>query len=324
MPVTAQEVIYKSLRLLGVLSPGEAPASSEAQDALYSLNSLIDSFSANPQYYYCTQDETFTLTTKNSYCIGDAIVALISLTAAGTTATAVTENPHSLQTGNSISVSGATQAGYNIAATVTVTGANTFTYPVAGGTASPATGLPVFTANDFYTVRPIRVVGAFTRNASNVDTPMGLITEQYWTNISDKAATAATPTKLLYRPNAPFGQIVIYPTPTGSLSIHIKAEKMISDYTSLTASQYLPFGYQRLLELSLAVDLAPEYGARAAPETVAYLKNDLANIMRTNLNKLPSTKIGAIPNANIYTDTTIGGSMNYPGQMSNGGGAAIG
>jgi hypothetical protein len=318
MPVTAQNIIYKSLRLLGVLASGEAPSAAESQDSLYSLNSLIDSFAADPQYYYCTQDETFSLSAKSNYCIGNASVDITSLTSVSTTATAVTSQPHSLQTGNSVTVSGASPAAYNVTAQVTVLTPTSFTYTVAS-TTSPATGTPVFTSGDFYTTRPVRIVGAFTRSASNVDSSLGLITEQYWTNITNKSLSAATPTQVLYRPNSPFGQIIFYPVPTGTLSFHLKSEKMIGAYASLTDTQYLPFGYQRLLELALAVDLAPEYGSRAAPETVAYLKSDLQNIMRTNLAKLPSSKIGAVPNTNVYSDTTLAGSQAMASQMTNAG-----
>lgn len=312
MTITAQDLIYKSLRMLGVLASGEAPTAAEAQDSLYSLNSLIDSFSANPQYYYYTQDEIFTLTTKGIYAIGDSVVTPASITRASTTATVTTTTPHNLETNDKITVSGASPTEYNVTASITVTGSNTFTYTVAGSPATPATGTPVYTSGDFYTTRPIRIVGAFTRDASSVDTPMGVITEQYWNNISDKAATSAAPQKILYRPSFPFGQIIVYPVPSGSLSLHLRSEKMIGAYASLISSQYLPPGYQRLLELSLAVDLAPEYGSRAAPETVAYLKSDLENIMRTNLGKILSSKIGSIPNSNIYTDQTVAGSMGPP------------
>ena len=308
MPVTSQNIIYKALRLLGVLASGEAPSSAEAQDSLYSLNSIIDSFAADPQYYYCTQDEKFTLSAKGNYCIGNESVSLLTLTSVTTTATATTSQPHSLQTGNSVTVSGATFAPYNLTAQVTVTSPTVFTYTIAA-TTSPAGGTPVFTSGDFYTTRPIRIVGAYTRNASNIDSPLGLITEQFWTNISNKLVTSATPTQVLYRPNSPFGQIIFYPIPTGALSFFLKSEKMISTYDDLVDTQYLPFGYQRLLELALAVDLAPEYGSRAAPETVAYLKSDLENIMRTNLAKLPSSKINSFPNSNVYSDTTIAGSQ---------------
>lgn len=70
------------------------------------------------------------------------VVALLlsSLTRSGTTATAITPTPHRLATGMTVTISGAAQAQYNISAAVTVIGANTFTYQVAGAPATPATG----------------------------------------------------------------------------------------------------------------------------------------------------------------------------------------
>ena len=72
MAITAQDIINKSMRLLGLLASGEAPTAAEAQDSLYSLNSVIDSYSANPQYYFCTLAEQFTLVNgQNTYTIGN-------------------------------------------------------------------------------------------------------------------------------------------------------------------------------------------------------------------------------------------------------------
>lgn len=312
--VTAQDIIYKSLRLLGVLASGEAPTAAEAQDSLYSLNSMIDSFSANPQFYYYSQDEKFTLTSvQRVYAMGNDTVASASATSTSTVATVTTTNPHGLETGNKITTTGATPSLYNVvAASITVTSATTFTYTVSGGGAA-ATVAPNYTSADFVTNRPIRIVGAFIRNTTtNVDTPMGVITEQYWNNLPDKNSatiTSTTPSKILYRPSMPFGQIFTYPTPSGTPELHIRSEKMITSYSALTTTQYLPPGYQRLLELSLAVEVAPEYGSRAAPETVAYLKTSLDALMRTNLGKVLSSKIGGIPNSNVYSDTTIAGSQ---------------
>lgn len=229
MAVNAQQIINKSMRLLGLLASGEAPTAEEAQDSLYSLNSIIDSFSANPQYYFCTQAEQFSLTPlQNTYTIGD--------------------DPE--------------------------------------GTPPP----------NFYTVRPIRIVGAFTR-MNNVDTPIALITEQYWTNISAKSTTG-TPTKLLYRPNVPFGQVLLYPTPAQAMTIFIKAERTITKYLSLVSTQYLPPGYQRMLELSLAMELAPEYGSQVKPEILANLRADFDSLIRTNIQPLPVNKTDNIPNTN--------------------------
>lgn len=229
MAVTAQSLINKSLRLLGVLASGETTTADEAQDSLYSLNSIIDSFSANPQYYFCTQAESFLLLAgQNTYTIGN--------------------EPN--------------------------------TFPTA----------------DFFAVRPIRIVGAFTR-VNNVDTPLGLMTEQYWTNITNKAVSGA-PTKLLYRPNIPYGQIILYPTPTAGITLFIKAERMIQAYATLVSTQYLPPGYQRLLELSLAMELAPEYGSQVKPEIIANLRADLDSLIRTNIQPLPVNKTDNVPNTN--------------------------
>lgn len=310
MAVSAQQIIYKSLRLLGVLASGEAPTAAEAQDALYSLNSIIDAFGANPQYYYTNLDESFSIRVlQSNYAIGNSSMSISTLTSVTTTATATTAVPHNLATGNYVTVSGATPANYNVTAAITVTGTNTFTYTIVSVSGAAATGTLVYTSGDFNTSRPIRIVGAFTRSGSGslaVDTPIGIVTEQFWNNISDKGYQSSTPTTLVYRPTYPFGQVILYPTPSSSLPvIHLKTEKTIQPYTSLTDVEYIPPGYQRLLELMLAVDLAPEYGSRASQESVAMLRAELSSIMRTNMQKLASTKIGAIPNPNV--DSVVAG-----------------
>jgi uncharacterized phage protein gp47/JayE len=76
-------------------------------------------------------------------------VALLvtSLTRSGTTATATTPTPHRLATGMQATISGAVETAYNGLVTVTVLGANTFTYQVAGSPATPATGTISETSN---------------------------------------------------------------------------------------------------------------------------------------------------------------------------------
>jgi hypothetical protein len=319
MTVVAQNLIYKSLRMLGVLASGEAPTAAEAQDSLYSLNSLIDGFMANPQYYYTNLDEAFsTRASQSTYAIGNDSLVIQSLTSVTTTATATTVQPHGLMTGNYVTVSGATPAGYNVTAAITVVNNYTFTYTIVSVSGVAGSGTMLVTSGDFNTVRPIRIIGAFTRTGSGataLDTPVGIVTEQYWNNIAYKASTSTTPVSLVYRPTFPFGEVILYPAPSGVTSLHLKTERTIYGFDSLTSAQYLPPGYQRLLELSLAVDLAPEYGARAAPETVAYLKDDLNNIMRTNMQKLASSKVGAIPNQNV--NAVVAG-MSQTGNATNG------
>lgn len=73
-------------------------------------------------------------------------VAASSLTSSGTTATFTTAAGHRLPSGILVTVSGATESGYNVlAALVTKVSATVFTYPCkTTPSATPATGSPVF------------------------------------------------------------------------------------------------------------------------------------------------------------------------------------
>lgn len=286
---TARSIISKSLRMIGVLSSGDSGTAAEYSDSLDGLNSIIDGWSVDPDFYFCELDEHLSLSNKSSYCIGDASVSITSLTCVTTTATATTNIPHSLETGNKVTVSGAVESNYNVTATVTVTSPTAFTYTIVN-TTSPATGAPVLTAGDLNTIRPIRLLGAFSRNGA-VDSPLGIITEQFWTNIADKATTSSIPKKLLYRTNYPFGQLIVYPVPTGTPVLHIKSEKCISPFASLDDDKLLPPGYRRLLELALAVDMSSEYGAKVSEAVAANIKANYQSVLDSNNQKLQTLKV---------------------------------
>lgn len=68
-----------------------------------------------------------------------AIQKVTNLVASGTTATATVPNS-GFQNGDSVTITGAVPSGYNGVKTITVIDANTFTYTVSSGSASPATG----------------------------------------------------------------------------------------------------------------------------------------------------------------------------------------
>lgn len=93
----------------------------------------------------------------------DNLKPVTSLTRSGSTATATVAS-HGLSTGNKVNVSGAGQSEYNGVFTITVVDANTFTYPVTGTPATPATGtiecnrVVNLAQNDTYTVNLSNVI----------------------------------------------------------------------------------------------------------------------------------------------------------------------
>lgn len=82
----------------------------------------------------------FPQTTKYYQALRDMPLTVSSITRSGSVATVTTAASHLLVTGNQMAISGATQTDYNITATITVTGAATFTYTVANAPTTPATG----------------------------------------------------------------------------------------------------------------------------------------------------------------------------------------
>jgi hypothetical protein len=69
-----------------------------------------------------------------------------SVTQTGGIAT-FTSNAHGFLVGEWVTVSGANEAGYNVSAVILTKDANTFTYAVAAGTVTPATGTVVANGN---------------------------------------------------------------------------------------------------------------------------------------------------------------------------------
>lgn len=66
--------------------------------------------------------------------------SISSLTSSGTTATATVNAGHPYKSGDYVTIAGATPTGYNLTAVVTVTSSTQFTYTVASGLTTPATG----------------------------------------------------------------------------------------------------------------------------------------------------------------------------------------
>lgn len=288
---TAQAIINKSMRLLGVIASGESPTSAELDDGLESLNSIIDSWSIAAPLGYAEQEITLSLAAGQvAYSLGTAELPVTSITRSGTVATATTAQAHGLVTGTKVTVSGAAQTDYNITATVTVTGATTFTYSVANSPATPATGTLIVRAEGSAVSRPCKLTGAYMREAG-VDTPLAVVTEGFWTNVAEKLEQAATLERVMYRLSNPFGLLFVHPLPASSATVIVKVQQSIEGYASLSTTQLLPPGYRRLLELSLALEIAPEFGARVADEVRANLQFNLDSLVQANTARLAGSKL---------------------------------
>ena len=76
--------------------------------------------------------------------LAQAALAISSLTFSGGIATATIAADATLEAGDVLTISGATQTEYNGVVTPTIVSPTSFTYPVTGAPASPATGAPTY------------------------------------------------------------------------------------------------------------------------------------------------------------------------------------
>ena len=193
---TAQTIINRALRELGVKELGQSLEPEESNIALEELNLLIDSLSLE-----------------------------------GLMQTNLTPVSHSLVSG-------------------------TASYTIGSG-------------GDINTTRPVKIVSAYVRDGNNLDLPIELITESEWNKIPLKDQTSSYPQKLFYRAAFPLGTINLFSKPSAGLTLYLSVMSQISQFATLATTVSLAPGYERMLGLNLAVEIANQYDIIASPQLVS-------------------------------------------------------
>lgn len=265
---TAQDLILGALRFINSYAPGEPLDASDADDALQTLNDLLESLSTGEASVYASDEDTFTYTAgQYRYTIGnyDAGTFAGTVTNGSPTITAATVPADMLQRGDLSGAgipAGATILSFNA-------GAGTVTMS-APGTSSPGPQQIGYTIpGDFKMARPLRITNAFTRintQGSGLDYPIEIIDQTRYVNIGFKAIPAPWPIYVWYNPTFPLGTLFFYQNPSGAAELHLFSDLILSNLDDLTTQVNLPQGYARMLKRLLARDLAPEYGAIWTPQ----------------------------------------------------------
>lgn len=154
-----------------------------------------------------------------------------------------------------------------------------------GGPSSPYTIGP---GGDFNTSRPNSLEGAgllMPGSPNPVEIPRALITDDGWEAIQIKDLQNALFTGVYY--NATFalgmGTINLWPVPNTTLnSLVLYRQEQLGTFISLTATYYVPNGYDEMLEYNLAVRLAGPYRMPLPPYVQQMAAETLAQVKRAN------------------------------------------
>ena len=141
---------------------------------------------------------------------------------------------------------------------------------------------------DFNSTRPNEVLGAgLLLNSSSppVEVPLSVMTDAIWQDLRIKDLSSLQPTAIYY--NATFnnglGLVNVWPVPTTALnSLVCYRNAQLTTFPSLTATYYVPNGYDEMLEYQLAMRLSTPYRKTITPDLRQLAVDSLANVKRAN------------------------------------------
>lgn len=260
---TATDLITGALRFINQYAPGESLSSSDANDALDTLNDLLDSWSTDEASVYASNENIFNYVSgQYQYTIGNYTAGTFpgTVTNGSPTITGATVPSDMIARGD--------LTGTGIPAGTTIlsfnAGAGTVTMS-ANATATPGAQQITYTIpGDFKVARPLRITNAFTRiytQGSGLDYPITIVDQKRYVDIGFKAIQAPWPIVLWYNPTFPLGTLFFYQNPSGTAELHLYTDNILTNLASLTQNVSLPQGYVRMIKRALARELAPEYGA---------------------------------------------------------------
>lgn len=147
------------------------------------------------------------------------------------------------------------------------------------GTATDAS-FTIGPSGDLTTTRPVQVIGAYVVNNGVNYTLTELSAEEY-AQIPDPTTTSDIPTHFYYQPSMANGTVYLYPTPSGSLTVHVLTRTPVTSY-ALSDTVSLPPGWERAIPSNLAIEIAPEYECPVPPEVMRAANMSLSSIRRAN------------------------------------------
>lgn len=243
--MNARDLVTSALKTIGVISTGETPSSSEAEDGLSVLNMMIESWSNDNLALFNLKREVFELLPgKGDYTIG--IGAEFN-----------TSRPMEVQA-----------AAYG----------NLIKTPIYEDVEVP--GVPTEEDPDPEPTIEQQLVGYSL--ASDFEIPMEILPFQKWAGTTLKQTTSTIPTELYVHGDAPFEKLTLWPVPSVECGLVLYSRKQLTGFEDLDTEADFPPGYSEAIKYNLAMRLAPEYGREPSAYITKFAIDSLAKIKRKN------------------------------------------
>lgn len=107
--------------------------------------------------------------------------------------------------------------------------------------------------------RPVKLEDRAFFRFTNLDYPMQQMDLQQYNEITIKSLSTTYPSYYYYDANFPTGTIKFWPVPVQTCELHLPLQVQLQEFADLTTDYAFPPGYNRLITLGLALELAPNY-----------------------------------------------------------------
>jgi len=298
MPI---DIISRALKDIGALEAGETPTPDAAQDAFDMLNDIIDQWSNEDMMVFNYQEIIFpVISGQTQYTIGPVastanfIGATFQGSISGTVLTVTGLTTGAVAQGQTLSGTGITP-GTKIVEFITGAGGQVNEVGTYRVNISQSVGSTAITA---YYQKPLSIDSAFVRvnttsngqaiTGGGLDYPVSVLTLQDYEMIGLKTLNGPWPKAIYFNPNAETGNLFVWPNPAQG-EIHLFAQSIFSNYTSLNDEIVLPKGYSMALRWCLAERLMPMYGKNSQVQMALiqqYAGQAKATLKRTNMKPL--------------------------------------
>lgn len=292
--VTRTDLIYAALRKTGEFDSGETPAAGDIADAALALNLMVKEWSARGIDVPWREEITvFLQPGTQSYLIGPdgdhATTSYVETTlstdeALGSSSLGLTSTT-GINTSDYIGVK--LDDGTIHWTTITNVAGTTITTGLASS-ASAGNAVYAYTTKAY---RPQRVVYAYRRSASDVDSEVGLIGEVAYQGLSSKGSGGPV-NQIYYKQTVSNGTLYVWPANSGGPDkLVLISQNLVDDFDAAGNNPQFPIEWANAIVWNLAVELAPEYGVS--------IKEQI------NLQRLASEKLETLLNTDVENASVI-------------------
>jgi hypothetical protein len=292
---TPFDIITGSLKDIGALEAGEVPTADAAQDALSMLNLIVDQWSNENMMVFNIQEIIWNVIPGQvQYTIGpnhttpNFIGAQYTGSIAGNVLTVTAISSGAVVVNQFLSGTGITD-GTQIIATLTGAGGNVNEVGTYLLNKTYVSGVSSQLLQAYYS-KPLNINSAYVRvNTSQssgspiltggIDYPIGILALENYNSIGLKTLNGPWPKALYFNANEDSGNIFLWPSPSQG-EVHMFAETLFRNYSSLYDDATLPQGYTAALRWCLAERLMPMYG-KVNPVLVAQIGSFAAQAKAT-------------------------------------------